>query len=143
MTAADLHGNRLVRAAQSAFRAYRPLRFLIVGGFNTGLCYLVYAGLVWAGLIFWAANFGALLFGIGLSFMTQGRIVFGNSDPKRFWRFMASWLVIYALQTCAIELLMRQGFNASMAGLIVLPATAVASYLVQKWLVFHQPGSVE
>ncbi len=131
----------IAHRVRSIFRSHEVLRFLVVGAFNTGLCYVVYATLIWAGLAVWSANLGALMFGIGLSFMTQGRIVFGNNDPKRFGRFLASWLVIYAVQTGAIELLVRQGIGPSLAGLIVLPATAVASYIVQKWLVFHKSES--
>jgi putative flippase GtrA len=141
MTPAQSPETRALAAVRSAFRAYRPLRFLIVGGFNTALCYLVYAGLVWAGMAVWTANFGALLFGIGVSFLTQGRIVFGNKDPRRFVRFLASWLVIYAVQTAALEMLVRHGVGPFAAGLIVLPATAVASYFVQKRIVFHHSES--
>jgi putative flippase GtrA len=119
------------------FAASRPFRFLVVGGFNTALCYLVFAGLFRAGLTIWAANFGALCFGIVLSFLTQGRIVFGNHDPRRFLRFVATWLVIYVVQTGVIGLMAKAGIKPLLAGLIVLPGTAILSYLVQKMIVFR------
>lgn len=137
MIAVEPPRRSLGRSARSAFQASRPLRFLIVGGFNTMLCYIVYAGLLWIGLLFWAANLGAVVFGIGVSFITQGRIVFGNSDGRRIGRFVASWLVIYAAQTAIIGLLMRTGITPTIAGLIVLPGAAVCSYLIQKRLVFR------
>jgi len=119
------------------FRTSRPLRFLIVGGFNTAFSYLVYAGLIALTLPFWLANLGALLCGIVVSFILQGRIVFGNSDPRRFGRFVMSWLVIYVIQTGLIGLLVRSGFGPLVAGLIVLPGAAIASYLVQRAVVFR------
>ena len=125
-----------------AVRLYesQPLRFVVVGGFNTTLCYAVYALLVSAGLLFWVANFAALLFGIGLGFFTQGRIVFGNRDPRRIVRFAASWLCIYLVQTGLIALLVRARIDPRIAGLIVLPGTVIASYLIQKLVVFRPAG---
>ena len=142
MTATDPPaGNGLVERLRRLFRAHQKLRFVIVGGFNTGLCFLVYAGLLRAGLAIWLANFLALLFGIGVSFLTQGRVVFGNRDPRRFVRFAASWFIISGLQTAVIELLVRRGLGPTVAGLLVLPGAAVVSFLAQKWFVFHKPGS--
>ena len=114
-----------------------PLRFLVVGGFNTFLCYAVYALLLLAGLPYPIANFGAMLFGIGLSFVTQGRIVFGDPDPRNIFRFVGSWLVIYLFQIAIITALVRGGLGPFVAGLLVLPVSAVTSYIVQKRLVFR------
>lgn len=114
-----------------------PLRFLIVGGLNTFACYLVYALLLYAGLPYPIANFGAMLFGIGLSFVTQGRIVFGDPDPRNIFRFVGSWIVIYLFQIGIITVLVRAGLGPFLAGLFVLPISAVTSYFVQKRLVFR------
>ena len=124
-----------------ALRNSRPLRFVLVGGFNTGLCYLVYATLIWANLPFWLAHLGAVSSGFVLRFTTQGRIVFGSSDPRRFARFVASWAVVYAARTATIGVLMQFGMSPLVAGLIVLPAAAAASYFIQKSLVFRRPAS--
>lgn len=118
-----------------------PLRFLIVGGFNTFLCYLVYALLLLAGLAYPLANFGAMLFGIALGFVLQGRIVFGDSDWRNIFRFVASWVVIYLFQISIITLFVRAGVGPFVAGLLVLPISAVTSYFVQKRLVFRAGGA--
>ena len=118
------------------FARSRPLRFLIVGGLNTLACYGVYAALLRLWLPFWLANFGSLIFGIGLSFQLQGRIVFGNRDQRRIFRFVACWLVIYAVQTGLIALLIRAGLTAWFSGLVVLPGVAVISYVIQRFVVF-------
>lgn len=142
MTAPDHRGGgRWIERLRRVFHNHQALRFLIVGSFNTALCFLVYLGLIWAGLPIWAANFGALLFGIGLSFLTQGRVVFGNRDPRRFVRFAGSWFIISGTQTAVIELLVHRGVGPSLAGLIVLPGAAIVSFLVQKWFVFHKRES--
>ena len=117
-----------------------PLRFLIVGGLNTFACYVVYALLLMTGLPYPLANFGAMLFGIGLSFVTQGRIVFGDPDPRNIFRFVGSWVVIYLFQIGIITLLVRYGLGPFVAGLFVLPVSAVTSYFVQKRLVFRAGG---
>ena len=123
----------------TAVRLYesQPLRFLVVGGFNTMLCYAVYALLVSAGLRFWVANLIALLFGISVSFFTQGRIVFGNRNPRLIFRFAAIWLCIYLIQTGLIALLVGASIDPRAAGLIVLPGTVIVSFLIQKLIVFR------
>ena len=142
MTASDfLRNSRCIASLHRAFRNHQALRFLVVGSFNTALCFLVYLGFVWAGLAIWAANFGALMFGIGLSFLTQGRVVFGNRDLRRFVRFVGSWFIISGTQTAVIELLVHRGIGPSLAGLIVLPGAAIVSFFVQKWFVFHKRRS--
>ncbi len=117
--------------------ASQPFRFVVVGGFNTILCYAVYALLVSAGLRFWVANLIALLLGIGVSFFTQGRIVFGNRDPRLIFRFAAVWFCIYLVQTGLIALLVRASIDPRLAGLIMLPGTVIVSFLTQKLIVFR------
>ena len=130
---------RAARRRALAARLYqsRPIRFLVVGGFNTALCYAIYALLVSAGLVFWLANLAALLFGIGIGFFTQGRITFGNDDPRRIFRFAAIWLGLYIVQTGLIALLVRARIDPRIAGLIVLPGTVACSFLMQKLVVFR------
>ena len=140
MTVHDAHKRSYAGPLIGLFRASRPLRFLIVGGLNTALCYAVFALLIWAALPVWLANLGAVTFGIVVSFFTQGRIVFGDSDPRRIVRFVASWMIIYLIQTALIMALVRWGLAATLAGLIVLPGAAVASYFVQKFVVFRTPN---
>lgn len=132
---ADVAGGRVT----ALLRASRPLRFVIVGGLNTLACYLVYAALVWGGVAFPLANLASLLFGICLNFVLQGRFVFGDRDPRRFWRFAGVWFAIYCAQTAVIWLLVRGGLSPQLAGLIVLPGTAILSYFVQRSFVFRTP----
>lgn len=115
----------------------QSLRFVLVGGVNTGFSYGIYALLVWLGVGFVLANFSATVIGIVFSFRSQGRFVFGNTDPRRMGRFVLSWLVMWLFNIALIAMLARQGLNAYAAGAIALVPTVALSYLVQKWLVFR------
>lgn len=122
----------------------RPfVRFLAVGTCNTMLSYVVYASFVQIGLAYWLANLLALVFGIGWSYMTLGRLVFQSRNSGRLMHFAASWGVIYLVQTGLIWLLLKNGVNPTLGGLLVLPPTAIASYIIQKFVVFRRPQEPE
>ena len=85
------------------------LRFLVVGGINTGFSYCVYVVLAFTGLNYALANLGSLIAGILFSFKAQGRFVFRNSDRSLFWRFVLCWALIYAANVWFITQAMRLG----------------------------------
>ena len=114
----------------------RFCRFVLVGIVNTGFSYAVYAALLYIGLPYALANFGAALVGIVFSFGTQGRLVFGNRDARLIFRFAAYWLVIYAFNIALIAGFLRIGLDPYVGGAIALVPVVLASYLVQKFLVF-------
>ena len=112
-------------------------RFLLVGVVNTGFSYAVYAALLYLGLVYYAANFGAMALGVGFSFLTQGRLVFSNREPRLIFRFAAGWVVIYGINIGIIALLLRWSeLNAYVAGALALAPITLISYFVQKFLVF-------
>lgn len=121
-------------------RRHQLVRFIVVGAFNTALCYGVYALLLVAGLPFWAANLGAVAFGVCWSYFALGRLVFGNKDSSRLGHFILGWAAVYGVQTGLIALIMRTGIGPTLAGLIVLPGATAASFLIQKLLVFRRPA---
>lgn len=129
------------RPLHARIGANRPLRFLFFGGLNTAAGYVLYFALVSAGLVFWAANFCCLVFGVCLNFYLQGRYVFHDYDWRRFARFFGGWFCIYLVQTLLIWLLMKGGLSPLVAGLIVLPGATIASYFVQKLLVFRRAAA--
>jgi putative flippase GtrA len=112
------------------------VRFVMVGVVNTGFSYAVYAVLLYLGLPYALANLGATLLGILFSFGTHGRLVFGNHDLRLFVRFAACWLVIYAFNVGLIAGFIRLGLDAYVAGALALVPVVIASFLVQKFLVF-------
>jgi len=118
------------------------LRFILVGIFNTMLAYAVYALALAVGFPYPLANFIALICGIIIGFMTQGKIVFFNSDHSRFWRFLLCWTLIYCVNIAIISKLINLGFTPYAAGAIALPVIAVLSFTVQKLFVFPKDNVV-
>lgn len=115
---------------------HRFLRFLVVGGLNTAFAYGSYAALLALGWPYAAASAGSLMLGLLFSFFTQGRLVFGNGEVRRLPRFVACWLLLYALNVGVIAGLVRLGLGPYTAGALALVPMAVGSYLVQRHLVF-------
>lgn len=118
-------------------KANHLLRYLFVGIFNTGLSYALYALFLYLGLDYKQANLLALIIGIVISFKTQGRLVFKNTNNRLFGRFVISWIFIYFLTIAVIGQIINLGFNAYWAGAMALPFSVALSYLVQKYYVFR------
>ena len=112
------------------------VRFLAVGGLNTAFSYSLYAGMVWLGLGYVAANLMATVMGILFSFRTQGRLVFGNRDERRIFRFAACWAGIWVVNILLIAGFVKLGFNNYAAGALALVPVTLASYFIQKRVVF-------
>ena len=112
------------------------IKFGIVGVLNTGFSYVIYTALLYVGLNYALANLGAVVLGILFSFRTQGSLVFNQTDPRLFPRFIFAWATIYAINILLISQFIALGFNAYTAGAMMLPVSAVLSYLIQKFFVF-------
>ena len=119
------------------FDRAQAIRFVIVGLINTAFSYLIYAGLLYLGLNFALANLGAVILGILFSFRTQGRFVFNNTDRKLLGRFFVAWIVVYLVITSIIGTLGLYDIDPYIAGAIALPASAIASFFMQKYFVFR------
>ena len=115
----------------------RFLRFLVVGGINTGFSYLIYAFCLFIGMQYAIANFMALVLGIFFSFKTQGSFVFYNTENRLLGRFVISWAIIYLITITIIGQLVGKGLDAYTAGALALPFSAILSYVTQKHFVFR------
>jgi putative flippase GtrA len=113
------------------------LRFILVGLFNTGLSYSVYAILLFVGLHYTLANLLALTTGIIVSFKLQGRFVFNNTENNLFFRFVALWGMLWLLNITLIKSFLLLGFNDYVAGAFALPFMVIISYILQKNFVFE------
>lgn len=118
------------------------LRFLVVGAFNTGFSYSLYAGFLWLGCHYVLANGLAFAISLLVSFATQGTVVFGITDPRRFPRFLLAWVAIFCFNIALIELLIRLGMSAYSGGAVALIPVTLLSYFIQKRLVFATPQPV-
>jgi putative flippase GtrA len=130
----------LAASAQALFARYRPLRFLIVGVFNTCFGYFSYVAFLALGFSVAWASLIALVLGIVWSFTTQGTLVFKNATRVTFVKFTLNWVMLYFVNLGTIYLLMQFKLNAYMAGaLATIPVTAI-SYFSMKYLVFKKSG---
>ena len=118
------------------WQQHRWLRFLVVGGINTGFGYGVYAGLVFVGVNFALSNLCSLILGILFSFRTQGALVFRNSERGLFFRYVAMWALLYLSNTTMIASLIKFGADAYSAGALAIIPTAAISFFLQKYFVF-------
>ncbi len=119
------------------FDRAQAIRFVIVGLINTAFSYLIYAGLLYLGLNFALANLGAVILGILFSFRTQGRFVFNNTDRNLLGRFFVAWIVVYLVAISIIGTLGLYDIDPYTAGALALPASAIASFFIQKYFVFR------
>lgn len=118
------------------------IRFLIVGSANTALSYAIYAGLYAAGLNYCLASLGSIIVGIGISYLSQGILVFGNMSIAAFGRFILIWGLIYAAHIAMVAVCIEIGIGAYWGGVVAFPISAVLSYLLQKFAVFKNHPSI-
>lgn len=118
------------------WQRHRWLRFLVMGGINTGFSYGVYALLVYCGLNYAVSNLCSLILGILFSFRTQAAFVFQQGGQGLFMRYVMVWTVLYLSNIAMIGSMMRIGANAYTAGALAIVPTAVLSYFLQKSFVF-------
>lgn len=131
------HNNHII----SQLARISLVRFILVGGLNTGFSYLIYAGLLFVGLGYALANLLALVAGILFSFKMQGRFVFRNQDNRLLGRFILSWALIYLCTITLIGRLVALDLDAYSAGALALPVSVLLSYLTQKYFVFRQSAT--
>jgi putative flippase GtrA len=113
------------------------VRFVIAGTVNTAFSYGVYALFLWLGLSYPLANLASMILGVMLGFVTQGHFVFRKMETRRFPRFVASWLVMWAVNVAVIAALMPVvNHNAYVAGALALCVIVPLSFVVQRHLVF-------
>lgn len=129
-----LNTRTLSTVVQSQF-----VRFGVVGAFNTALSFGVYALGIFAGLTYYAASFVALVFGIGFSFVVQGRLVFQSRLKGRFPAFLIMWCLLYLLNIAIIRSLVTFDMSYYLAGLFATFPVVLISFVLQKFIVFKAP----
>ena len=131
--------------AQSSLRAgierlagIRFLRFLVVGGFNTAVGYVLFC----VALAIFPTTFIALcvstLLAIFFNFFTTGTFVFGSRDPGRIVRFYGVYGIVFAYNAVGLAILERLGIVPQIGALVLLPGAVIMSYLLNRQLVFAE-----
>jgi putative flippase GtrA len=120
--------------------SHQFVRFLAVGGLNTAIGYAIYAILILLGLVPELALLVATIIGIMVNYFTTGRMVFGNRGNGLFFKFMLVYAVMYVLNAVALRGLLLAGIAPLIAQAIILPVTAIATFLAFRKLVFRKNG---
>jgi len=119
------------------FISQKPVKYLLVGGFNTLVSYLIYAFFIFIGLhYFWAVLISTLL-GVVISFNTQGRLVFGNFHKIYFLKYGLMVGFVFILNLILIYIFYNYlKINYYFSGLLSTGVLAIFTYFVSQYWVF-------
>ena len=118
----------------------RFIRFGLTGLFNTSVSYAVYFVGLYFGLRYELANFLACIAGILVGYRTHLRFVFADANSPRLWKYVVVWTSLYIFNVLIIGLLMKFGLNAYVAGALAMPVVILASYGLNRIIVFRVTG---
>jgi putative flippase GtrA len=118
----------------------RPVRYLFVGLGNTLLGYGAYSLSLIYGMSVPVASLVAIIVGLAISFFSQGLVVFGNVTMGALFRFVGSWMVMYAVYVGAVTALQFVGVSPYIGGLAAAIPTSIVSYFVLRSFVFSSPS---
>lgn len=121
----------------------RSVRYLVVGALNTFLGYSIYCFSLYAGLSVTRASLAAIVFGVTISYLTQGLVVFGNATKAAFVRFVANWGIMYGVYVGVVALLQSAGLTPYIGGLVGGAATTLLSYFVLRDFVFRGSSTTQ
>lgn len=113
------------------------LKFLAVGALNALFGYGCFALLIFAGVHYSAAVVLATIAGVLFNFKTTGRLVFGSSDNRRVFRFLAVYAVVCAVQVALLKLLLTAGLGPYAGGALLVLPMALFAFILMKRLVFN------
>jgi len=111
-------------------------RFIAVGIVNTVFGYSLFALFIYSGLHYALASFIGTVLGVLFNFFTTGRIVFKNLDKSRLPWFFGVYGITYVLGIMGLSLLDALGLDMYRAGLVMIPPSAVVSYILNRQFVF-------
>ena len=127
-------------------RARRPLRFILVGGWNTAFGYGAFAAFYWLtrrlGVHYLWAVLPAHLLAVFNAFLCQRWIVFGTHGPffAALLRFSAVYWIFFAVNLPLLPLLV-QGLHLHplVAQALLVGANAALSYVAHDRFTFREP----
>lgn len=114
----------------------RPIRYLLVGIGNTLLGYGAYSLSLIYGMSVPVAGLVAIIVGLAIGFLSHGYVVFGNVTTGALFRFVGSWMVMYATYVGVVAALQIAGVSPYVGGLVAAVPTSIVSYFVLRGFVF-------
>ena len=109
-------------------------KFLFVGAINTLFSYTIYAILITIGLIPNMALFFQYILGVLWNFKTTGVIVFQNNDNRLIFKFVASYIFTFVLNSILLNLLLKITNEYLAQALLVLPIALVSFIIFKVWV---------
>ena len=120
------------------------IRFLLVGGFNATVSYLMYVGFI---LLlgqdrYWTSMTLSWFFSSFISFTTQKIFVFCTKGSFREWvkeyiKCVGVWIIAYFINTIMLEVFVRGlGINVYPAQILAIVCTTISSYILFKYFAF-------
>jgi putative flippase GtrA len=111
------------------------MRFLVVGGINTGITYGLYCVLVfwWHPQLAWLTVF---LIGLALGFYGHTRLVFkGRLGHRKAVGYTLLQLLLYALSSATIYIAMHfAGLGPRAAAAVAIAINVPISFLLSRWI---------
>jgi putative flippase GtrA len=113
------------------------VRFLLVGILNSLFGYGCFAVLLYFGLHYAVALFLATVLGIAFNFKSTGALVFGSHNNRLIFRFVASYAVVYLVNTAGIKVFTELGCAPYIGGALLILPMAIFAFILNKRFVFN------
>ena len=124
------------------FKISDKLRFLLVGGFNFCVSYLIYAIaiLLLGKTCYQLALAISWIISSVISYTTQRIFVFQASGNiiKQYLKCCLTWVFSYFINAILLEFLVKNGINVYLAQLIAVSFSAIFTYLMFKTFAFRK-----
>lgn len=126
-----------LRSVRRAAEVRQFMKYLIVGGLNTLVGYLIFSAFIFGGIGSALAVIATTVIGALFNFASTGWIVFRSSETTLLPRFM----IVYAGQ-CIVNIAMLRtletlGVAPLLAQALLLPVLTILSYLSMRQFVFN------
>lgn len=125
------------------FKLSDKIRFLLIGGINAGISYIIYSCFVF----FLGANFYQTALALAwiissiTSFTTQKLFVFNVQGNifKQYCKCCTTWLFSYIINACLLELFVKKfSINVYIAQLAATLTAAIFTYILFKKFAFKK-----
>ena len=115
----------------------RFARFIAVGLLNTAFGYGIFALVLFCGFHYVWASLLSTILGILFNFFATGRLVFNNRDNSRLGKFFCMYGVSFIFGLAGLAFLDKMGIDLYIAGLILIPPSAIFTYALNRFFVFQ------
>jgi putative flippase GtrA len=131
---------RLIENGKLSAEAFRLIRFIIIGSFNTAAGYGFYAAYLYIGISYIIAGTLSYVTSIIFNYFVTKRFVFDQPTHKYTFIFYIAYTVfLYCFSIVLLWLLVNVfKLDPYMAGLASIPINAIVSFIILRGFVFRQ-----